>query len=114
MKRLLFNTQKYWGTLLYKNGISQYLSEIVFPPIDVKSVIIIDGFPGKGSTDNVVTLAWLVASINTPLHASVPSKLYVSKLHVNGGFTGGAVKNKERLKHACYIKDVLTIICSKF
>jgi hypothetical protein len=60
-------------------------------------VITVDGMLGNGSTVNVVNFAWLVAENETPLHESVLSTLYESKLHVNGGLTGAAFnwrKNK--------------------
>ena len=57
MNLLLFKTQKYCGTLLNKNGMSQFLLDSVFPEIDVKSVMTVDGFPGNGSTVSVVNFA---------------------------------------------------------
>jgi hypothetical protein len=53
--------------------------------------MIVDGLIGNGSVETVVNLAPFVVSMATPLHASLFSILYVSKSHVNGGFTGTAV-----------------------
>ena len=72
----------------------QFLLFWVFPAIDVKSVIITDGCPGNGSTSSVVNTALLVESKVMPSHSLNPNALYLSKLHVNGGFTGliGAIQ----------------------